>query len=403
MTRKHSDTSTSAVHVTPASLPAHLIARQIGSFLDRCSLNRLELTNKEIHAAIQGMKKAWPHTTIKAGGSSILMGAQSLAFTTDGSHLACRSRGGNLEIWNRLRGKQVEWTSRAPFCFGNLTFSPNGALLACDGSHKTIRLYEVSTGDCAGVFRGHQGSITSIAFSRLDPNFLASGSTDSTVRIWNIVSHTEQAVLQGNSGGIYSINVSAGGQLLASGGADGILRVWSLEQIASNEAHDFCQNLHGHDMTIVDVKFVENDVLISASLDRTLRIWSATKTSECQQTTSYDYHDGRRRKRRSSALSFSCHRVIKLELEALSIGVSHGGIYLAVGLANETISIWNLRESKDTENHASDGSSSQANIRPSTVPLRVLPGKVFCFAKGVMAVSAGREVRLLPDDFSQYY
>jgi WD40 repeat protein len=374
----------------PVILPVHVIARQIGSFLDRRTLNCLRLTSREICQLMNNMETPWPHTKLQVG--SKVLGAQSLAFSPDGRSLACRSRGGTLQIWDQRRGKQAEWSSRAPFCFGNLTFSPDGKYLACDGNAKTIRMYEVSTGAVFGIFRGHQGSITSITFSSTDHSLLASGSTDSTVRLWDVSTQKEQAVLQGNSGAIYSIAISQDGQLLATGGVDRILRIWSLEKVKANNPHNFCQNLEGHEMTIVEVAFIAGQLLVSASLDRTIRIWSMNRLLA----------RGDRRKRRIAPLSFTCQRILLLGIEALTLGFSHGsGSFMAVGLSNETVAVWKMQDILSAADDSDGDDEGHTSPRATLdLPVAVFPGKHFCLAQGIMAITLGKDVQLLADDFS---
>jgi len=388
----------SIVDVDPVILPAHVIGFQIGSFLDRQSLNNLRLTSKEVDQSMNGMDIPWPHTKLQVG--SKVLGAQSLAFSPNGRSLACRSRGGLIQIWDQIHGKQTEWTSRAPFCFGNLTFSPDGTYLACDGIANTIRMYEASTGEVSQIFRGHEGSITSIAFSTMDPNFLASGSTDATIRLWDIPTQTEQAVLQGNSGAIYSVSISPDGQLLASGGVDRIVRVWSLEKVAKNNPHNFCQNLEGHEMTIVEVEFC-GQYLISASLDRTIRVWSRNRLRT----------EGDRRKRRIAPLSFFCQRVMSLDFEALTMRCLQQGrdSLIAVSLSNETIAVWTMDAITSVDNdgylEGLDNSSSELATSTTTsdsLPIAMIPGKHFCLAQGIMAVTLGKDIQLLPSQHRKY-
>ena len=68
-------------------------------------------------------------------------------------------------------------------------FSPNGGTLAIASRNNSILLADLKTGDIKKTLMGRadetEGAIISIAYSP-DGNFLASGSTDNRVRIWNM-------------------------------------------------------------------------------------------------------------------------------------------------------------------------------------------------------------------------
>ena len=52
---------------------------------------------------------------------------------------------------------------------------------------------------------GHTDVVSSVAFSPSDPALLASGSTDNTVRLWDLSSMSQAAVLQGHTASVTSV------------------------------------------------------------------------------------------------------------------------------------------------------------------------------------------------------
>jgi WD40 repeat protein len=66
-----------------------------------------------------------------------------------------------------------------------VAFSPDGQFLASGSWDTTIKLWEVASGREVRTLTGHTGWVLSVAFSP-DGQFLASGSGDKTIKLWDI-------------------------------------------------------------------------------------------------------------------------------------------------------------------------------------------------------------------------
>src|SRR5438309_1229523 len=124
-----------------------------------------------------------------------------------------------------------------------VALSADGELLASGGFEGTVRLWETTTGRPLATLQGHTGGVRGVALSA-DGRLLASGGGDGTVRLWSLAdmrglgvsmlgmqeagSAQLLASLQAHIGGVRSVALSADGQLLASGGVEGTVRLWSL-------------------------------------------------------------------------------------------------------------------------------------------------------------------------------
>jgi WD40 repeat protein len=114
-------------------------------------------------------------------------------------------------------------------------FSPGGTLLASGSHDTTIKLWDVATGRELQRLSGHTSAVVAVAFS-LDGRKLASAGGDGTVRLWDPAAGKELQTLTGHSGWLWSVAFAPYGSLLASGSWEGVIKFWDAEtgrQVAS--------------------------------------------------------------------------------------------------------------------------------------------------------------------------
>jgi WD40 repeat protein len=209
-----------------------------------------------------------------------------------------------------------------------------------------------------GFLSGHQGDVNALAVTP-DGRLAISGSTDKTLKVWDLRSGKEIATLSGHHGAVYALAVTPDGRRVVSGSADKTLKVWDLgsgKEIGT---------LSGH-QDIVSAVAVTSDsrLAISGSTDKTLKVWDLGSGKEIGTLTGHQNAvkalvvtpDGRR------VVSGSADQTLKVwdlqsGKEISTFAGHHGDVYaLAVtpdgrraisGSADKTLKVWDLQSGKE--------------------------------------------------------
>lgn len=118
------------------------------------------------------------------------------------------------------------------------------------------------------LLQGHSGPVYGLDF--LPGNeVMLSCSEDTTVRAWNLRTHTNVAIYRGHSYPVWDIDVGPLGLYFATASKDTTAKIWTLERTYP------LRMLAGHNMDVDCVKFHPNsNYVATGSSDRCLRLWS---------------------------------------------------------------------------------------------------------------------------------
>lgn len=206
-------------------------------------------------------------------------GAWNVTFSPDGSLLASVGRDFRARLWNpetgeetmAVRGGHTAWVI-------GVDFSPDGQTLVTGDSGNSandrftvdaeIHLWDLATGEELGRIAGHEGGIWSVVFSP-DGDKLVTASFDSSIRLWDVETGEELHRYKRTGGApmLYA-TFSPDGQIVAAGGADRTIRLWD------TDTGERLGVLTGHTSTVGFLDFSPDGTLLaSAADDSTVRIW----------------------------------------------------------------------------------------------------------------------------------
>jgi WD40 repeat protein len=284
----------------------------------------------------------------------------SIAFSPDGKFIVSGSADNTVRIWNVATGKEIARMLPDYFALTqngttyymsgvyHVAFSPDGKYIASSGTDGNVYIWEVSSGrEIARLSPLLKHDISpylsysalSVAFSP-DSKYVVSGSTDKTIRIWEIKTQREVASFGFFGGeavspsGVNSVAFSPDGRYIVWG-SDITVHVWDTisKQEILRMSHDhimysmdggpYAPEDNGRSSlgTVNSVAYSRDGKhILSASDDNTVRIWNASTGQEISRIVHYAY-------------SYSSASV-------RSIAISPDGKYVVSGDSHGQINLW---------------------------------------------------------------
>ncbi len=183
-------------------------------------------------------KPTWDlQQTIHAHGDWV----RCLSFTPNGVQLVSGSFDKTIKVWQLDTGEVIHTlTERVKGVFA-LAVSPNGKLLASGSWDELIELWDLETGTLLKHLHQHQASVRSLAISP-DSQTLISGSLDRSIALWQIPAGNVTKIMTDREP-VAAIALSPDGTLLASTGDDGTVKIWSMttgESIGASTGNKHC-------------------------------------------------------------------------------------------------------------------------------------------------------------------
>jgi WD40 repeat protein len=192
--------------------------------------------------------------------------AFSLAFGSDDTTLYTASLDG-IKIWDIRKRKIIKVLIDQSVSYASFSRFNDYAAYVADGIH----ILDTATG--LSTVMGNN-LITTIVLSG-DGKYIACGSWDGTVVLWDIENKKETKKFQAHHDKINAITFSNDSRYIVTASADNRITLWDICDINNNK------NFFGHTAGVNAVDFSADDrFIVSASSDKTIKIWDAASGEE---------------------------------------------------------------------------------------------------------------------------
>ncbi len=216
----------------------------------------------------------------------------ALAMTPDGKLVISGSDDKTLKVWSLETGTELFTLNGHSKSVNAVVVTPDSKLVISGSDDKTLKVWSLETRAELFTLTGHHGSVRALAvtpdgklvisgsgnmrnpFASTENIFdellsFFNGSTENTLKVWNLETGAELFTLPGHSESVNALIATPDGKQVISGSSDKTLKVWNLETGVE------LFTLTGHSNWVNAVAVTpDGKQVISGSSDKTLKVWN---------------------------------------------------------------------------------------------------------------------------------
>jgi len=196
----------------------------------------------------------------------------AVAIASDNDTVASADESGRICLWSILSGQQI-----APLAVKHrksvsaLAFSPNGQLLLSGGFDDQIMLWDVNSRSVQSVF-AERSEVVSAAFDHDGLRFV-DGCNDGTIHLFETQHPERNPIKLGSHGGhVWRVAFSPGGELVASGDDDHLLRCWDARTLRPMNSFEATPG------EMRGVAFLFDGRIVAGASEHSLKIWNTQES-----------------------------------------------------------------------------------------------------------------------------
>ncbi|KAA6230458.1 WD40 repeat domain-containing protein (plasmid) [Chlorobium phaeovibrioides] len=219
-------------------------------------------------------------------------GVASVSLSADGSYAISGSYDSTLKLWDMSTGQCLRTFEGHRGNVNSVSLSADGKY-AISAAGTMLELWEVATGQSIRSFNGLGGvpdisyggdemaspiiQVHSVCLSA-DSIYALSGGSDHMLKLWEMSTGQCLRTFEGHSNHVWSVNLSADGKYALSGSGDKTLKLWEMS------TGQCLRTFEGHDGGVNSVCLsVDGRYALSGSDDHTLKLWDVN-TGQCLRT-----------------------------------------------------------------------------------------------------------------------
>lgn len=254
---------------------------------------------------------------------------RSLAFSPDSKTLLSSSNDKTVRLWDVETGQLLHLLTGHRERVKCVGISPDGQLLLSCSTDGQVRAWDrkllthKKTSDCRYIVKASSRTITIGSVLPISPDLhrpiFATGAEHGRVSIWNLETGQWQRTIQAHSSPILSLAFSADGQWLASGSQNHTIKLWDLND-PSEQYRYVIGNAHYSEILSLAIS-TEYQTLVSGGADRTIKLWDLETGEQRSPKHILEGHTGR----------------------VWCVAVSPDGSKIASASADFTVKLWDIQ------------------------------------------------------------
>lgn len=197
-----------------------------------------------------------------------------------GRLLSCTSTG-FIQRWNLRNGSEILPRCKHDGPVNRVVVAHGLILAACAGAGEPLGVWDEDTGEPIAALLGHDRPINHVAPIWAPYQGVVTASADKTLVAWDLT-QPKRAVSYPLRGHTREVNcVQVHGEYALSCSADRQLILWDLASSVP------VQRFHQHHGVVNGMAWPKRSLALSASNDRTVRVWNIVKNGDCIRTLEF--------------------------------------------------------------------------------------------------------------------